>query len=95
MSAFVYAVHAIDTAAIVDLVYFRIDTGCFTIAGTQTATIAFGRIDNRFENGKTGDQSQKRSYRADRVAIGSPIPPGKYDQYNEGNCGNDKGWEAP
>ena len=28
-------------------------------------------------------------------AIGSPIPPGKYDQYNEGNCGNDKGWEAP
>ena len=47
------------------------------------------------ENGKTGDQSQKRSYRADRVAIGSPIPPGKYDQYNESNCGNDKGWEAP
>lgn len=52
MSAFVYAVHAIDTAAIVDLVYFRIDTGCFAITGTQAATIAFGRIDNRFENGK-------------------------------------------
>ena len=81
--------------AVIDLVCFRIDTGCFAITGTQAATIAFGRIDNRFENGKTGDQSQKRSYRADRVAIGSPIPPGKYDQYNEGNCGNDKGWEAP
>ena len=95
LPAFVDTIHAGDATAVIDLVCFRIDTGCFTIAGTQTATIAFGRIDNRLENGKTGDQSQKRSYRADRVAIGSPIPPGKYDQYNEGNCGNDKGWEAP
>ena len=95
LSALFDAIHAIHATAVIDLVCFRIDTGCFTIAGTQTATIAFGRIDNRLENGKTGDQSQKRSYRADRVAIGSPIPPGKYDQYNESNCGNDKGWEAP
>lgn len=95
LPAFVDTIHAGDATAVIDLVCFRIDTGCFTIAGTQTATIAFGRIDNRLENGKTGDQSQKRSYRADRVAIGSPIPPGKYDQYNESNCGNDKGWEAP
>ena len=33
LPAFVYAVHAIDATAVIDLVCFCIDTGCFAITG--------------------------------------------------------------
>jgi len=37
------------STAIIYFMSFRINTRCFAIAGTQTATIAFGSINYRFE----------------------------------------------
>ena len=79
LPAFVDTIHAGDATAVVYLVCFRIDAGCFAITSTQAAAVTFGRIDDRFENGKTGDQTQNRTYRTDCVAIGPSVSPGKYD----------------
>lgn len=51
--ASLYAIHAAYAAAVIYPVIFRVDTGGFAIAGTQSAVDTFLGVDDRFQPCKT------------------------------------------
>ena len=86
--ACVYTIHARYATAVIDAMVLVVDAGSLASTGTQTAILAFLRINHWTEQRETGEKSQYRSHRTNRVAVSTPVPPCKNNQHDERNGGN-------
>ena len=68
--ALIDAIHAGDTARIIDLMLPAVDTCRLAPAGALSATVAFRNVDDRPQQRKAGKEPEHRTYRANRIAIG-------------------------
>ena len=71
----VNAIHAGNTARIVDAVVLGIDARSLALAGTQRAAHTFLGVDYRAQEGETRHKAQHGANRANRVAIGATATP--------------------
>ena len=63
MFAGVYTIHARYATALSDAMVLVVDAGSLASTGTQTAILAFLRIDHWTEQRETGEKSQYSSHR--------------------------------
>lgn len=69
----VYTIHARYATAVIDAMVLVVDAGSLASTGTQTAILAFLRIDHWTEQREAGEKSQYRSHRTNRVAVSTPV----------------------
>ena len=73
--AFAEAVHASYAAAVINGVFFRVDTGGFAISCAQTATVTFFCVDDGFQIRISGNEAEHCPYRTNAITVGSAVAP--------------------
>ena len=92
--ALIDAIHAGDTARIIDLMLPAVDTRRLAPAGALSATVAFRNVDDRPQQRKAGKEPEHRTHRANRVAVGTTVPPRQNGQRREHGDSDRKGRQA-
>ena len=87
MRAGVDAVHTRHAAAVVHRMVLAVNTCRLALARTKSAGITFVLVYRNAQQGKTGQETEYRTYRTDSIAIGTSVPPRQYDDYDESNDG--------
>ena len=60
----------------------------------EMAALALGSVDDGTEGRETREETQSRTHRADRVAIGSSVLPGQDHHCHQGDKGDDESRET-
>ena len=71
------AIHTVHAAAIIHLVFCKINTRRFALSGTESAGVTFTLIDSYFEKGEAGKKAQHCSHRTDAITVGPATCPGE------------------
>lgn len=94
MLALLNAVHANHTPACINLMLLKVDAGCLAVAWTKTALVALFRIYCDAEKRITWKEAQDRSYRANRITIGSSVASGQNNKHSQSSGSNNKSRQA-
>ena len=73
--AIVNAIHARNTAAIINLVVLGVDTRCFASLSSKSASVAIVGVDHRCKKTEAREESENSSHWADGVAPCSAVLP--------------------
>ena len=70
----------------------EIDTGCFTLTGTEAAVFTLGLINLDAPQRETRQESKYCAYGTDGVAVSSSVSPSQCGYYDKSKCGNQESW---
>jgi hypothetical protein len=66
----------------------EVDAGRFAVLGAEAAIPTFFLVEANLEERETCQETQRRSYRTDGVAVGTTVAPSQHDNDGKGDGGN-------